>query len=239
MIDHDLCVTGHCYFPQWRCPACKQGTLACPEDSIKKWSNSGVAWMINEGHMMHDDDHGVFAAMAKCSNPGCTQGVGILGDYSAVMDGAESGWQIEYRYTVKDIHPAIQIIDTNDNLVPELITIPLHRSFALYWRDQQACAATIRLVIEQIAEHLGQQRIVNGRFVNLESRLNNLETNHPSLVEASKAIKNFGNDGVHGEDIKREKLLAAYELLEIELRHLFNDDVTRRQALIATITASN
>jgi hypothetical protein len=35
-----------------------------------------------------------------------------------------------------------------------------------------------------------------------------------------------------GDEVDRDKLLTAYELLEIELRQLFNDDSLRREALI-------
>jgi len=72
----------------------------------------------------------------------------------------------------------------------------------------------------------------------LEKRLDNLQRldpSHAEIMEAAKVIRDFGNGGAHGEDVDRDKLLAAYELLEIELRRLFNYDASRRQVLIENL----
>jgi hypothetical protein len=82
---------------------------------------------------------------------------------------------------------------------------------------------------------LGQPARQNGKFLSLERRLNNLGAQHSDIVEAAKAIRDIGNDGAHEDEIDREKLLTAYELLEIELRRLFNDDSHRRQELITRL----
>jgi hypothetical protein len=105
-----------------------------------------------------------------------------------------------------------------------------HRALALH-RHPRARTG-IRTAIEGIAEHLGQSARQNGKFVGLDRRLSNLDGRHTDLVEATKAIKDIGNDGAHGDEVDRDKLLTAYELLEIELRLLFNDDSVRREALI-------
>jgi hypothetical protein len=126
-------------------------------------------------------------------------------------------------------------MDIPDKLIPESISGALHRSFSLYWRDPQSCAVAIRTAIEGIAEHLGQPAIYKGKFVSLERRLSNLDAQHSDTVEAGKAIKDIGNDGAHGDEVDREKLLTAYELLEIELRRLYNNDSLRRQELITRL----
>jgi hypothetical protein len=84
--------------------------------------------------------------------------VAVLGDYSTslVYDGEQH--HVEHTYKVRDIHPAILLIDIPANLTPEPIAGALQRSFALYWRDPQACAVTIRKAIEGITEHFGQPR---------------------------------------------------------------------------------
>jgi hypothetical protein len=51
-------------------------------------------------------------------------------------------------------------------------------------------------------------------------------------VGAAEAIKDVGNVGAHGDAVDQTKLLVALELLEIELRQLFNDDPARRQELV-------
>jgi hypothetical protein len=81
----------------------------------------------------------------------------------------------------------------------------------------------------------GQPGIVAGRFVALGTRLKRLKASHPDIVEAAEAIKDVGNVGAHGDTVEQAKLLACYELLEIELRALFNSDASRRRSLIDDI----
>lgn len=237
MIDHDLCRIGLTYFPHWPCSACKQGFLQNHEKkSVQLWPEKGVANAIDEGYLERWDDNGVFSVTLVCSNPACQQGVAVLGDYSSsLVDNDWQRMQIERTYKVRDIHPAILLIDIPASLTPEPIAGALERSFALYWRDPQACAVTIRTAIEEIANHLGQPAKQNGKFISLERRLNKLDAKYAHIVEAAKAIKGIGNDGAHGDAVDRDKLLMAYELLEIELRQIFNDDDLRRQTLITKL----
>jgi hypothetical protein len=97
---------------------------------------------------------------------------------------------------------------------------------------RRACAGVIRVAIEALAAYLGQPPIVEGKFVLLGTRLKKLKQTHPEVVEAAEAIKDVGNGGAHGNNVEQAKLLSCYELLEIELRTLFNNDATRRRALI-------
>jgi Domain of unknown function (DUF4145) len=233
MIDRKLCTPGFGYFLPWRCPACGQGTLECERDMLKLWSASGVAEAIAEGYMFPWDDYGVFSATLKCSARTCRQGVAVLGDYSS-YELAEPQMAYAHRYSVRAFHPAIKIIDIQPG-TPEPISDALVRSFGLFWSDHQACAGALRVAIEGIAEHLGEPRVVAGRFVPLGSRLRRLKTSHPDVVEAARAIKDVGNDGAHGDNVEQAKLLACYELLEIELRALFNTDAARRRSLINDI----
>jgi Domain of unknown function (DUF4145) len=91
------------------------------------------------------------------------------------------------------------------------------------------------MAVEGIADHLGQPRQVNGKFVRLAVRLKNLEPRHPDLFKAATALKDFGNLGAHGNTVDRGKILTAYELVEIELRLLFVDTNSRRDALIGKL----
>jgi hypothetical protein len=119
--------------------------------------------------------------------------------------------------------------------LPPPILAPLEESFALYWGHPQACAASIRTAVEGITDHLGQPRKVNGKFVSLARRLRNLTPQYPDLAKVATVIKNFGNIGAHGNTIEHEKLLAAYELVEIELRLLFEDTDSRHDILIGKL----
>jgi hypothetical protein len=236
VIDRRLIQIDVGNFPSWPCPICKAGSLQRGDKQTNRWPASGVWFAIDEGHLDRWDDHGVFSITLHCSNDVCRQGVAVLGDYSChLVDDDFRRMEIDSSFKIRDVHPAIHIIDIPESLTPEPIAGALHRSFSLYWRDPQSCAVAIRTAIEGIATHLGQSARHNGKFVSLEKRLRNLDIQHADTVEAAKAIKDIANYGAHGDEVDRDKLLTAYELLEIELRRLFNNDSSRRQTLIAKL----
>lgn len=229
MIDRTLCTPGFGYFLQWRCPVCEQGTLELEKNMVRHWPAAGVYFAIEEGNILRSDDYGVFSATLKCSNRACMQGVAVLGDYSSFELDAQHDY--ERRYSVRAFHPPLKLIDVPAT-TPSAISEALTRSFALFWSDYSACAGVIRVAIEALAAHLGQPPIVEGKFVSLGARLKILKPTHPEVVEAAGAIKDVGNGGAHGNKVEQAKLLSCYELLEIELRTLFNNDASRRRALI-------
>jgi Domain of unknown function (DUF4145) len=178
---------------------------------------------------MRGDEDGVFSALLQCADYVCNQGVAVLGNYSSVI--IDVNYNTETTFTVSDIYPSFALID-----MPDAVTKPikdaLQRSFGLYWRDPQSCAAALRTAIEGIADSLGQPARQKKQFVPLATRLGRMKATHPDLVDAAEAIKDFGNEGTHGGSVLRSKLVHAFELLEIELRRIFNNDVTRRHELI-------
>lgn len=235
MIDEFLCRPTFSEFPAWPCPACKRGSLRFDHNLLRRWPNKGIVYGIEEGYLFRGEDDGVFSILLKCADYPCNQGVAVLGDYSSRIVDAHT-YETEITYTVRDAHPAIMLFDVAEKLIPEMVRVPLLRSFALYWRDPQACAAAIRTTIEALVDTLGVSRTKDGKRVSLGQRLRRLETSpHAQIVEAAKAIKDIGNDGAHGDAVDRGKLLASYELLEIEMRGLFNNDEVRKQTLISRL----
>jgi hypothetical protein len=236
MIDHKLCRTTVSWFPPWPCPACKQGTIQNGKESespIRHWPDTGVAFAINEGYIERSDDYGVFSATLVCSNYQCQQGVAVIGDYSTSLIDAQT-WETERKYVILDVHPEILLIDVPDP-TPDLIKAAVTSSFALYWRDPEACAGRLRTAVERVVDHLLPSRQPSGKFVSLGRRLTALSPKHPELAEAADVLRYVGNEGAHGDTVERDRLLACYELFEIELRKLFADDELRRKALITKL----
>jgi len=237
MIDHKLCKTTFFYIPPWPCPACKQGTIQsvkAGESPFRHWPDTGVVHGIDEGAIERWDDYGVFSATLRCSSYQCQQGIAVIGDYSTNLVSSHPSYEIERKYEIRDIHPAILLIDV-PNATPGPIKAALSSSFSLYWRDPQACAARLRTAVEGVVDHLGPPRKARSKFISLGTRLNNLKFQHPELFEAADVLRHVGNDGAHGDAIDRDRLLASYELFEIELRQLFADDASRRRALITKL----
>jgi hypothetical protein len=236
MLDAELCDPEVYSFPAWPCPACGKGILQGTGKPIRA-SNSGVGFGIDHGFLEPYDDHGIFSITLSCSNEQCGQGVAVSGAYSNYIDDPSDSYSLNFsqRYTIKSIYPALRLISITGD-PPERLHKALVRSFALYWSDTQACAAAIRTVIEETANHLAARRLDRrGNPVSLAIHLEDLRTAHPELVEAAALIKDLGNEGAHGEAVERESLLAAYELLEIELARLFNDVAARRQELLGKL----
>jgi hypothetical protein len=240
MISRDLCEVRFESFPSWPCPVCGgRGILRVSDRPVQRASAAQVAFAIDEGHPEQWDDSGVFCVALTCTNDGCGQGVAVLGDYANyAFDGPymvpARGIQIDIRcrYVVHAIHPAVRLINF-PKTTPQIIVSALERSFALYWSDPQACAATVRVAIERISDLLGSRRLDRrGKPVLLGTHLKDLKSKHPDLVEAAELIKDLGNEGAHGKSVERYNLLAAYELLEIGLMRLFEDASARRIELL-------
>jgi hypothetical protein len=248
MISHDLCAVDFRQdqsedprFPNWPCPACGHGVLQLSGKSIRFASSATVGYAIGQGFIERWEDRGVFCATLDCINDSCQQGVVILGDYDLetpdgqyYVIGRGPIFRVVRRYLIRALHPAIRFIDIPQQLPPPILA-PLEESFALYWSHPQACAGLIRTAIEGIADHLGQPGQVRGKFIPLAQRLKNLTPQHPDLAKAATAIKDFGNIGAHGNIVEHQKLLVAYELVEMELRLLFEDTDSRRDALIGKL----
>jgi hypothetical protein len=245
MISHDLCKVDFTHnqsedlhFPHWPCPACGHGVLQLAgRSSVHFVLSAGMAAHIELDPLGNFEAHGVFCATMVCVNAACRQGVLVTGNYSThtpdgmYVVGGRYDFPVERKYVINAIHPAVRLITIPQSTPPPILA-PLTESFALYWGHPQVCAASLRMAIEGITDHLGQPREVNGKFIALAQRLLNLTPQHPTLAKVATAIKDFGNIGAHGNTVEREKLLAAYELIEIELRALFEDMDSRRDILI-------
>jgi hypothetical protein len=220
MIGRDLSEPRFQAFPSWPCPACARSNLVFDRQNLRRWPSKGTVYGVEEGYLLRGDEAGVFSALMKCSDYVCNQGVAVLGNYSIHIVGGN--YNTEITFTVCDIYLSFALIDM-PGAVTEQIRDALQRSFGLYWRDPQSCAAALRTAIEGIADKLGQPAKQKGKFVPLAKRLGRIQASHSDLVDAAEAIKDFGNEGAHGGNVLQSKLLYAFELLEIELRRIFND----------------
>ena len=239
MISRSLCdVTferggmGEPVFPRWPCPDCgesRQGRLQLRPNSIHYAAAAGVHAGIEGGYLERWDDYGVFAATMVCDSAGCQAGVVILGDYNVTGSIEIFGRSYEddmgRKFTIKFVHKSPPLI-TIPQTTPEPIAEAVRRSFPLYWSDARACAGSVRIAIEETTDHLVPRPVrPSGAPVPLRQHLNNMRTSHPqhgNHIDAFLVIvEKLGNPGAHGESVDRDRLLDAYELLEIELGEIF------------------
>jgi len=246
MISRNLCkVSFECVgmdeptFPRWPCPVCSDGRLQLRPKAINYSSAEGVHAGIELGYLERWDDYGVFAATMICDNGPCQLGVAVLGDYH-VTGNVEFFGRQHYedntgrRFDIKSIHKSPPLI-TIPEATPTPIAEAVQRSFPLYWSDPRACAGSVRIAIEEIADHLiPRPTNPRGTPIPLRQRLKNIRTSHAQYTEHVDTclviVEKLGNPGAHGESVDRDRLLDAYELLEIELAKMFAS--SRRQELI-------
>ncbi|WP_162488250.1 MULTISPECIES: DUF4145 domain-containing protein [Azospirillum] len=132
----------------------------------------------------------------------------------------------------KSIIPAIPIIDL-PNEIPVKTKRQFERSFSLFWMDRAACASVLRTAIESIADDLRIPREWSrGHWMTLSHRIGILNQTHPPLADAFHVIKDLGNQGAHTDEVDTERLLKAFELMEIDLDEIYSSKKAARTRLI-------
>lgn len=230
-------------FPNWICPKCEDGVLRYDQKSAQLASS--VSYEIQNDHIPHWDDYGVFTAMLYCQR--CYRGVAVSGEYvlsapdgiSWVVGGGFDG-DIDRKLTIRSIYPAPNLIEVPEKTT-SVIKDAVLRSFPLYWSDARACGGAIRIAIEEAVDHLTPRRLDRkGRPVTLGTHLQDLEKNDKYKRHAEafqRIVKTLGNAGAHGDAVSHDNLLVAFELLEIELGVMFEDD--RRNELMSKLTSES
>lgn len=228
------------HFPRWPCPECTHGRLTLERSQVHFGAAARIDEGIESGYLEHWDDQGVFAAIMRCDAIACRQAVAVLGDYQALAH--DVGYVIGHgidgrfgrRFTFRAIHSAPKLVAMASH-TPDPIKHAIAKSFPLFWSDLQACAGAMRIAVEEIADHVRPRRSgSNGSPVSLGIHLEDIKTaqpQHADHVEAFRLIvRKLGNPGAHGDAIDRDRVIDAYELLEIEIGKLFEE--TRRTELM-------
>ena len=233
------------HFPRWPCPECAHGRLTIKRSEMHFGAAARIEEGIEGGYLEHWDDQGVFSGLMYCDSVGCRQAVAILGDYEALAH--DVGYVIGHgidgrfgqRFTFRSIYPAPNLIAISAR-TPDPIKNAVAKSFPLFWSDLQACAGAMRIAVEEIADHLRPRRTSSNGFpVSLGNHLEDIKTAQPEHAEHVEAFKlivqKLGNPGAHGDAVDRDRVIDAYELLEIEIGKLFEG--TRRAELMGRLKA--
>lgn len=183
-----------------------------------------------------------FTALLRCNNPGCGHVVAVLGtvsfdeNYATNPDGSWERDVLSF-YTPTAFWEAPPIIRTCPECPGEVVD-QLHRSFALYWLDHGACANAIRAAVEAIlTERNVPTTMVNrdGKEVriSLHGRIEKFAASDSITAELLLVIKLLGNVGSHGDEVTKEDLLDAYDIVE----HVIDTLYSTRAAQVAGIAS--
>ena len=174
-----------------------------------------------------EDVESRFSGWLVCGHARCGEVVAVSGVVSHRYDYDDCGKTVvRERLHPVAMHPPPPVIGIADE-VPETIQKVLSASFGLFWLNQEACAGRLRLVVELVLDKQGVPRETrDGTFVPLHKRIENWRSseNGAAFADSLMAIKWLGNVGVHEDDVSRDRLLVAYELLDRALKRLFPSD---------------
>ena len=119
--------------------------------------------------------------------------------------------------------PIIAASDAQDGTTGLLI----EKSSELFWVEPESCMNCVRRIIERTLDNFGVARTHISKKgkeerIPLHVRIQHFLDTDEYVAESFGALKKIGNMGSHGEEIGRETMLDAYELLDNCMRHLYD-----------------
>jgi hypothetical protein len=210
-------------FPAFPCPKCNQGVLGYEAEDLKiieppysRAAHGDDAWdpdWIEER----------FSLMLKCSLARCGEAVVMSGDtmIDQVVNDDGSGWTYEQMLKPRAVFPCLYLIELDDD-VPNLVQQEIKAAFLLFWSDLGASASRLRASVERVLDDFKiPSTKASGGFLTLNDRIQQFKKIDPDHAETFDALRLVGNVGTHGDDLKREALLDAFEIYEDALEELF------------------
>lgn len=203
--------------PPWPCHACKGGTLALKPKSFRSWETAESKRGRRDENWEPDWICELFSCVLQCAS--CKE-VSIASGESTwvneyIDDVGQHGIALEYEPRL--VLPAPTILPTVAGL-PDEASRPLVDSFGLYWADPPAAASRIRTSLERYLDSKKipkKARSKKGGMarLSLHARIQRFKSPNPQVTASLLAIKWLGNDGAHDDQLSREDVLDAYEIL--------------------------
>jgi len=213
------------------CPNCKNGILQRDKkDFIQRQTleSSEISIIDDPPYTEYR-----FACILRC--PKCSENISVAGtvSYKDIIEAINfPGPEHELiRYSQVNFCPAIPIIEI-PNKCPDEINKIVTKTFALFTIDLASTANKIRVALEMILDDQGVSR--SGY---LQDRINLFTKKNPGFKEYLHALKNVGNLGSHGDNVKLSDILDLFEVLEFLLEELYNPRRNRIVELSKSINA--
>lgn len=226
------------YAPGFRCPTCSKGDLSLvPKALVFQETAKSKRSRLDEDWSYHDADFR-FTARLKCSS--CGDEAVVLGRGGIDEQQTQEGWEPTNYFSPDCIMPMPDMISISQRC-PAPVASELRACFRLFWLDRSAAANRIRAGVERIMDHFRiprRQRTNKGKFapLYLHDRLGRFEKSDKAIAARLMAIKWLGNTGSHqSDDVTRDDILDALELLEDALVELFEHRTRRLTALTRSL----
>lgn len=219
--------------PDWTCPHCAKSIL-----KIRSFESDETA--LSKEWQSHEDWEPEFIRFSFSGSlicPTCEEFVSFLGN----------GWlelynRYDYQterymeegkacYAPKYFYPALVLFEIPDKC-PEKIREIISESFALYWSDLASCANKIRVSLEILMDEFRVKKTYinrnrNRKRLSLHQRIEEFKKLKKDVAEFLLAIKWIGNTGSHIGELNKMDILETYEMLELALNKLYDNNEVR------------
>ena len=197
--------------PNYPCPHCKSGGLVLNEASVQK-----VGPYHAKSSKLTDS---AFTSVLNCGL--CEGSVALVG-YIRKDD----------VLVPKGIYPAPPIISI-PAAAPNSVVAELNSAFALFWVDLSSSANKIRISLERLLDALNVPIASS-----LLKRIDSFQSPDKLQTEVFHALREVGNVGSHGSGVRRDVILAAFEIYENQLEKLFKPQGSRVETLAKKIRST-
>jgi hypothetical protein len=228
--------------PNWICPTCSKGNLKIKKDSFIQEESAYSRKNADHpdyGFIFFEAGY-VYTCVLVCSNEVCSEVVISTGtvyinsEVVGVDEDGEIEEDVEY-YCPKYFQPSLKIIQVPQKCSSTL-TAALDESFKLFFSSPSSAANNVRIALEELLTALNVKRFTISRGkrkpITLHHRIENLPPKYSHFKEMMLAIKWLGNAGSHSHDeITRDDILDAYELLEHVLNEIYQPTTKRLTAI--------
>lgn len=215
---------GRWHSPRWPCPSCASGALRLKRDTLHFDHTAASRHRLNDDHPVEWEAEYVFSALLECNR--CSEtisccGIGGNEPIDALDEEGNSYTDSRLYFDLRYFSMPMAIFRIPANC-PRHVKEQIRKSFSVFFCDLGAAANHVRKCIEEILSHAGvQPRDANGRFIQLESRINSFEDIDPDNAERASALRWIGNFGSHPEPLTKDDLFDAYDILEVLVEDLY------------------
>jgi Domain of unknown function (DUF4145) len=225
--------------PNWPCPRCGEGVLRPVDDSFRFWE-SGDSYEKGKNHLIElgfydSNDKSMlgmelaeyrYSVLLRCNNSNCREHVSSCG-FGYVAENYNSIKKETEEYNVFEplfFHPQVNLFSIPKSC-PRNVSKEIQSSFKLFFTDPPAAASYARKAVDEILTNKRVKRYVRSKGkqikISLHDRIVAFQKNKPEVARKLIAVKWLGNEGSHTDNMTKNDVLDAYEILEFILDDLY------------------
>jgi hypothetical protein len=226
--------TRYRHLPPWECPTCGKGHLVAIKDK-EAVEETGPSRRARATYEEWDPEwtEERFTKLLKCNFANCGEVVSVSGNASIEEEHFQDevgDWEHDFvrHYEVQSLLPAPLPIRPIAK-TPDAVKGPLRIAGQLLWQSPEAAANHVRQAVEHLMDQQKVKKRVKagGKKLTLHDRLLEFEKRDGLNGPILRAIKWIGNDGSHQGGVSREEVLDAFDMMELALTNLFDDEAAK------------